>query len=216
MMKRNVGSNLISIAGFAGAWLFAACAGEPSGEGPGDEACEGEWGATGATGEGGAPDGGLAPQRSKGPSTCFVPAGTTCESTPYGFGGCTSEFDCSWNCEGLPQLCGQELVLHPYNNNVEGDLDCVLNALRDGTEGVFRWRTTIGGFYQFKRTITILPDRRALRASVYNLDNYIQGGLDGPARLRDPSYYEACFDVIGVQALDECLREALDGCTSTP
>jgi hypothetical protein len=215
MTTRSMGSRLIAIACLAGAWLFAACDGGPSSEGSSNEACEGECGATGVPSDGGAGDGDPEPQRSGGPSTCFVPPGAACEYTGYGSGNCKGESDCSWNCAGLPKLCGEELVLYPFNDEVEGDLDCVLGALRDGTEGVFEWRMW-NGIFQDKYTISILPGRRALRASMHNMDHYVDGGLDGPATLRDPSYFAACFGLTDVDALNDCLRNALDGCALPP
>jgi len=103
----------------------------------------------------------------------------------------------------------------------EGALDCILTALRDGTEGSLRWNYTgssTPGFAFYYRTIHILPDRRAITDVLQGAD--LSGEWsDVTERVLAPAEdFEACLQQADPREKTACLLnptsgDALNVCT---
>jgi hypothetical protein len=223
MLLRNSRSNLFSWVYITSALLAAAaCADSPSREGQGDAAttCEGDCGAETPPGEGSTEaqrsqgptpgEGSTEAQRSQGPTTCVAPPGAACVYDSLG-SGCSSPANCVWSsCTGLPQLC-DDLTIYS-NGTIEGDPTCVLAALRDGNEGMVRWRVEQNFFSAYNQTIFILGGRRAMRQVIEFQDISGDADRDGPSPLRDAAFFESCLAQPSPAALKACLTDAALGC----
>jgi hypothetical protein len=190
---------------FAGALLAAACADAPSREEPHENGAGCEGGCSAETTPG---DDSAEAQRSQGPTTCVAPNGTACVYTPWS--ECQSPEDCKWNCTGLPQLC-DDVTIHG-DGSIEGDPTCLLEALRDGAEGMLRWHVAPTFQSSYNQTMFIIGGRRALRHVVEFNDISGTVDRDGPAPLRDAAFFANCLAQSGPAALKACLTEAAVGC----
>lgn len=207
MTKASKLSKAVSVLCLAGTSLFAACGEEPSRESPGDTAAREAVDADGADPTGGT----TSPQRSTGPSTCFVRPNDTCDFSVLGSPDCQTSFACSWGCEGLPPLC-DFLTIDMSDGSIDGDVDCALSALRDGKEGVLQWRWHFF-IFEYTQTISIISGRRAMREAVYYQDLVTSAGKDGPAPLRDAAYFDNCLaNAADAETLKTCLLDAAVGC----
>jgi hypothetical protein len=91
---------------------------------------------------------------------------------------------------------------------------CVMNALRDGTEGAISWSQlgpTPGGSYG--ENLHILPARKALREASQQNDlapaTYLR---DGPSPLGDAAMFDACATSTNSSVILGCLQKAVAGC----
>jgi hypothetical protein len=238
MLRRNSHSNLFSWVYITGALLAAAaCADSPPREGQGEAAtaCEGDCSAETTPGEGSTEaqrsqgptpgegsteaqrsqgptpgESSTEAQRSQGPTTCVAPQGAACVYDSLG-SGCSSPANCVWSsCTGLPQLC-DDLTIYS-DGTIEGDPACVLAALRDGNEGMVRWRVEQNFFSAYNQTIFILGGRRAMRQVIEFQDISGDADRDGPSPLRDAAFFESCLAQPSPAALKACLTDAALGC----
>ena len=164
--------------------------------------CGGKSDLTEAGGEGGSGGGGGGPG---------CPDSGPCVTTDCGSTGCT------WDCE-LPTLCPEvEFTGQGFagSGDVTGvssvdDAQCLLAALRDGTEGTLGWQTRISGTdgnYVRGRLVHLRPNRLALvRASAGNPgEGTGSQSLWGPTSLEPASTYDACVTLTEPAALHDCL-----------
>jgi hypothetical protein len=202
MKPRNLLSKLISSACVTLSLFAVACADDASSSEDkigAPSACEGDSCAESS------PE----PQRSSGPSTCVAPVGATCAHDSFG-DGCSSPANCTWACTGLRQLC-DDLTIHG-DGTIEGDPECVLSALRDGTEGMLRWHIAPAFNISYNQTIFIMGGRRVLRQVLEFNDISGDADRDGPSPLRDAAFFESCLTQTSPAALKACLTNAAVGC----
>lgn len=126
------------------------------------------------------------------PAECTC-VGDTCESGP-----------CPVVAGGCPQNCPTDFTVQ------EADLQCALEALRDGTPGVIAWNyTPNGGGVQEYGSITVLAGRKALRAA--SIDMGVCGGNEDTVYgdLRGPDFYTACLAEASPQDRFSCMQAGL-------
>ena len=128
------------------------------------------------------------------------------------------EEPCDWDCELAP-LCAQVTFTQDGVDDVDA-ARCVVEALRDGTEGSVSWQsssTSSGMTSSSDRSLRILPTRRGLGRSVYanyggapvNIFDY---SLAGPLDLEPASYFDTCLSVGTPLALRDCISTATEVC----
>jgi hypothetical protein len=133
-------------------------------------------------------------------------------------GGLQIECPVGPDCPLLPKVGGDgELAISD-----EAALDCILTALRDGTEGMLTWRytsTDTPGYAYLDQTVHILPDRGVLYSAVDVID--LGGEWSDVTRetLVAPEDFDACLQAVDLPARLSCLLpkptggEVLEVCT---
>jgi hypothetical protein len=128
---------------------------------------------------------------------------------------CDSEFACN-----LPDPCGRADFswVEPHTIEVETPdaANCLLEALRDGQEGTFRFRESPygygGGMFATTVTIQVRPNRRALLTVWAQQDLSYNVTYRGPLELREASYFDACLTETEPEAILDCLDAATVDC----
>jgi hypothetical protein len=122
------------------------------------------------------------------------------------------------DCPLLPKVGGDgELSI-----NDEAALECILTALRDGTQGTLTWRYTSTqkpGYAYLDQTVHILPDRGVLYSATDVID--LGGELSDVTRetLVAPEDFDACLQAVELPARLSCLLpkptdgEVIEVCT---
>lgn len=126
------------------------------------------------------------------PAECTC-TGDTCASGP-----------CPVVAGGCPDHCPTGFMVQ------EADLQCALEALRDGVPGVIAWSyTPNGGGTQESGSITVLAGRKALRAASVDMgvcgsnEDTVYGDLQGP------DFYTACLAEMSPQNRFTCMQAGL-------
>jgi hypothetical protein len=128
--------------------------------------------------------------------------------------------DVEWECN-LSQPCNVvDFVRDDYTQAVSLSAPdaavCVLEALRDGKAGSYRWYITgesIPGQFSTSATVHVRSNRAALEAVRAQFDLYVNQSYRGPALLQDPSYFEGCLAQTAAPAIFDCLENAVRDCS---
>jgi hypothetical protein len=121
-----------------------------------------------------------------------------------------------WDCGDVPEPCGSVgwstpssfNVMPPYTLLDPAAATCVLQALRDGRPGRYRWGAAAkdGPGVDVRREVIVRSGRVALTASSWNRDLESSHMLD-ISRLQDPAYFSKCLTLSGDE-LFQCFEGA--------
>jgi hypothetical protein len=120
------------------------------------------------------------------------------------------------DCPLLPKVVGEgELSI-----NDEAALDCILTALRDGTQGTLTWQhRNMKGYAYLEQTVHILPDRGVLYSALDVNDQAGEWSDVTRETLVAPADFDACLQAVDLPERLSCLLpkptdgEVLELCT---
>ena len=165
----------------------------------------------------GTPSGGSGGAGAADPTAC--PSAGTCIDTDC---GATSD-GCTWSCNDLDEPCAEAVfsgfgmtLARPYSLADMSGSDCILQALREGTPGIYRWRVVDEmGTSFFARTLHIVEGRIANGQSEEIDPSGTRYSRRGPGVLQDAAVFTGCQAEGNGDDIWECLEGWAKSCSPT-